>query len=76
MLMHSSMVVLLKACLLSFVRAFLATLIVLLPGVAMAPNFNLAKAAAIAALVAAVTSGLRAVQALLTKVEPTDAAVS
>jgi hypothetical protein len=48
---------------LSFVRAFVAAFIVLVPGILAAPDFNAGKAAAIAALVGALAAAARAVQA-------------
>jgi len=47
---------------LSFVRAFAASLIVLLPGILAAPDLSAAKGLAVAALIAAVTAGIRAIQ--------------
>jgi len=52
----------LKRVALSFVRAFGASLLTFLIGIATAPEWSFSKAAAVAALVAAVTAGLRAVQ--------------
>jgi hypothetical protein len=53
--------------LLSFVRAFVGALIVLVPGILAAPDFSTEKALAIAALVAAFAAGLRALQAAIAK---------
>ena len=47
---------------LSFVRAFAASFIVLVPGILAAPSFSAAKALAIAAVIGAVTAGIRAIQ--------------
>lgn len=49
---------------LSFVRAFAASLLVFAVGLAQAPDWSFNKAAGLAALTAAVTAGLRAVQHL------------
>lgn len=49
----------------SFARAFGASLVVLLPGIWAAPNFDAAKALAISALVASITAGFRAAQHVL-----------
>lgn len=54
--------VFLKRVALSFVRAFGASLITFLIGIAAAPDWSFSKAAAVGAIVAAVTAGLRAVQ--------------
>lgn len=59
-----------KKVALSFARAFLATFIVGAAGVASSPNFTTAKAALIALVVAAITAGLRAVQALVEGTPP------
>lgn len=50
----------------SFVRAFLGSLIVLLPGIMNAPDLSTAKGLATAAMIAAVTAGVRAIQGFLT----------
>lgn len=50
---------------LSFVRAFVGSLIVLLPGLLVAPAYHFDKAAAVAAVIGAATAGVRAVQHLL-----------
>ena len=50
----------------SFARAFLGAFVVLAPGIWLAPDLNAAKAAAVAACVAGLTAGGRAVQALFT----------
>lgn len=55
----------LKKVALSFIRAFLGSVIVFLVGLATAPEWSFSKTAAVAALVAAVTAGLRAVQHVL-----------
>jgi len=52
----------LKRVALSFVRAFGASLLVFAIGLAQAPEFSFSRSAGLAALVAAVTAGLRAVQ--------------
>ena len=54
--------VFLKRVALSFVRAFGASLLVFVIGLAQAPEFSFSKSAGLAALVAALTAGLRAVQ--------------
>jgi len=53
----------------SFLRAFAATMIVTVPGILASPNFDLAKAAGISAVVAALAAGFRAIQALFTTME-------
>jgi hypothetical protein len=53
----------------SFVRAFVGSLLVLLIGVAHAPDLHTARALGVAALVAALAAGLRALQGLTTKGE-------
>jgi hypothetical protein len=50
----------------SFARAFLGSLLVLLPGVLSAPDFSTGKGLFVAALIAAVTAGVRALQGFLT----------
>lgn len=50
---------------LSFVRAFVGAFVVLVPGILSAPDFNTAKAAAIAAVVGAFTAAVRALQAAI-----------
>jgi hypothetical protein len=50
---------------LSFVRAFLAALIIGLAGLAAVPDLNAAKALVLAAIAGAITAGLRAVQAFV-----------
>lgn len=50
---------------LSFVRAFVGAFIVLVPGILAAPDFNTAKALAIAAVIGAFTAALRALQAAI-----------
>lgn len=50
----------------SAARAFLGSLLVLLPGVLDAPNLSESKALLIAAIIAAVTSAVRALQGLFT----------
>jgi hypothetical protein len=52
----------LKRVALSFVRAFAASLLVFGIGLAQAPEFSFSKSAGLAALTAALTAGLRAVQ--------------
>lgn len=52
----------LKNVALSFVRAFAASLLVFAIGLAQAPNFSFSRASGLAALVAALAAGLRAVQ--------------
>lgn len=56
---------------LSFVRAFLGAFIILAPGIWLAPDLNAAKAAGVAAILAGLTAGVRALQALFTNLEPT-----
>jgi len=51
----------------SFTRALLGSLIVLIPGVYTAPDLSSAKALGTAAIVAAVTAGVRAIQGQFTK---------
>lgn len=46
----------------SFLRAFVGSVIILAPGVLAAPNFNGAMALGLAALMAAVVAGLKAIQ--------------
>lgn len=46
----------------SFVRAFVASVVVLLPGLLAAPDFATAKGLAIAAIIASVVAGLKALQ--------------
>lgn len=46
----------------SFGRAFVGSFVVLVPGILAAPNFTAGKAAAVAAVIAALTAGVRAVQ--------------
>lgn len=53
----------------SFVRAFLGALIVGVLGVLNAPDLNTAKALAVAAIVGAVTAGLRAIQGFVSQGE-------
>jgi hypothetical protein len=52
----------LKRVALSFVRAFGASLLVFAIGLAQAPEFSFSRSAGLAALVAALTAGLRGVQ--------------
>lgn len=54
--------VFLKRVALSFLRAFGASLLVFGVGLANAPDWSFSRSAGVAALVAAVTAGLRAVQ--------------
>lgn len=54
-----------KRVALSFVRAFVGSLIVLIPGILAAPDLTAAKALAVAALIGAVTAGVKAVQEFL-----------
>ena len=54
-----------KRVALSFVRAFVGSLIILLPGILAAPDFSAAKALSISALIAAATAGVKAVQEFL-----------
>lgn len=49
----------------TFTQAFLGTLVVLAPGIWMAPNLTEAKAASIAAVVGAVGAGLSALKTLV-----------
>lgn len=46
----------------SFGRAFVASLIVTLPGIWASPNFQTGKAFAISAIIGAVAAGFRAIQ--------------
>jgi hypothetical protein len=55
----------LKRVALSFVRAFAASLLTFLIGIATAPEWTFSKAAAVSALVGAITAGLRAIQHVL-----------
>lgn len=52
----------LKRIALSFVRAFVASLLVFALGLAQAPDWTFSKSAGVAAIVAALTAGIRAVQ--------------
>lgn len=54
----------------SFARAFLGAFLVLLPGMLNAPNLDEARALAVAAIVGAVTAGVRALQALFSPEDP------
>jgi hypothetical protein len=54
----------------SFVRAFLGAFLVLAPGVLDAPNLAEGRALFTAAIVAAVTAGVRALQGFFTQGEP------
>ncbi len=56
---------LLRKAALSFVRAFAASLIAFLTGIAAAPDWTFTRAAAVAAIVGALAAGLRAVQHVL-----------
>lgn len=49
----------------SFLRAFGASLLVLIPGLLSAPNFSTTVALSIAALIASLTAGLKAVQVFI-----------
>ena len=69
---QSAIIVLLKAVGLSFLRAFIAVFIVGLAGVVNAADWNAAKAALVALVVASITAGIRACQALFTNLLPTD----
>jgi hypothetical protein len=55
----------------SFGRAFLAAFLVGVTGVLASPNWSAAKAALVALAIAAVTAGVRAVQALIADPTPT-----
>lgn len=55
----------LKRVALSFLRAFASSLLVFAVGLANAPDWSFSKSAGVAALVAAVTAGVRAVQHLV-----------
>lgn len=57
--------VFLKRVALSFLRAFGASLITFLIGIATAPEWSFSKAAAVSALVGAIAGGLRGVQHVL-----------
>ena len=56
---------------LSFVRAFVGTFIAGLVGVLAVPDWEAGKAALVALSVAALTAGIRAIQAWFTHLEPT-----
>jgi hypothetical protein len=60
-----------KKVALSFIRAFLAAFVTGLAGVLAAPNWGAGKAALVAVSIAAVTAGIRAIQAIFTDLEPT-----
>ncbi len=60
-----------KKVVLSFVRAFVGVFIAGVGGVFALPNWSASKAALVALSAAALTAGFRAVQALLTDLEPT-----
>lgn len=47
----------------TFLRDFGASLIILIPGILAAPNFNEAYALAVAAIIASISAGIRAIQA-------------
>jgi len=51
----------------SFIRAFGAALIVLIPGLLTAPNMSVTLSLSVAALIAALTAGLKAVQVFIPK---------
>ena len=53
----------------SFIRSFVGTFLVLMIGVLNSPDLGTARSLGVAALVGAVTAGVRAVQGLLTKGE-------
>ncbi len=57
--------VFLKRVGLSFIRAFVASLLTFSLGLAQAPNWSFSKSAGLAALVGAITAGIRAVQHVL-----------
>lgn len=63
--------VFLKRVALSFVRAFAASLLTFAVGLANAPDWSFSRSAGIAALVGAVTAGVRAVQHLVEGATPT-----
>ncbi len=71
----SAVITLIKAVILSFLRAFLGVFIAGMAGVLAVPDWNTGKAALIALSAAALIAGLRAIQAVLTNLEPTDHAV-
>jgi hypothetical protein len=50
----------------SFLRAFLATFLTMITGALQAPNLSTGKSLAVAALIGAVTAGVRALQAFFT----------
>jgi hypothetical protein len=50
----------------AFVQAFVGSLVILLPGVANAPDLNTGKSLLVGALIGALTAGVRAAQGLLT----------
>jgi hypothetical protein len=51
----------------SFLRAFLGTFMTMITGALQAPNLSTGKSLAVAALIGAVTAGIRALQGLFTK---------
>jgi hypothetical protein len=50
----------------AFVQAFIGSLVILLPGVANAPDLSTAKSLIVGVLIGALTAGVRAAQGLLT----------
>jgi hypothetical protein len=53
----------------AFLRAFVGSLVVTLPGVLDAPDFSTGKALAVAAVIGALTTAVRVIQGLLTPTE-------
>lgn len=51
-----------KKVVLSFLRAFVASLIITVPGILSSPDFSAGKALGISALIGGVTAGIRAIQ--------------
>lgn len=54
----------------SFGRAFLGVFLALVPGILAAPNLTAGKAAAVAAVAAGLTAGVRALQVFFPGVDP------
>lgn len=59
-----------KKIVLSFLRAFVASLVITVPGVLASPNFDTAKALGISALIGGVAAGIRAIQHLFVDTTP------
>lgn len=62
------MIALLSAAGRAFLRAFIASILVLAPGILSAPNLNRAYLIGVAALVASIASGIRALQAYVPEI--------